>query len=142
MNSLHHRKEGNLRSPATHSQLRYPLYSYRVAFQLFDVPFDFIVGNQTFPAGRYTLDRGPAQGTVTIRSEDCAHAAIGLTQSVSSVVTRENGSLVFHRYGDTYIFSEVWNPGNDGRRLVSPSREKELTVTVGHPHNATVAALR
>jgi len=106
------------------------------------VPFDFIVGNQTFPAGRYTLDRGPAQGTLTIRSEDCAHAAIGLAQSLSSVVTRENGSLVFHRYGDTYILSEVWNPGNDGRRLVSPSREKELTVTVGHPHNATVAALR
>jgi len=106
------------------------------------VPFDFIVGNQTFPSGRYTLDRGPAQGTVTIRSEDCAHAAIGLTQSVSSVVTRENGSLVFHRYGDTYFLSEVWNPGNDGRRLASPSREKELTVTVGHPHNATVAALR
>ena len=106
------------------------------------VSFDFIVGNQTFPAGRYTLDRGPAQGTLTIRSEDCAHAAIGLAQSLSSVVTRENGSLVFHRYGDTYFLSEVWNPGNDGRRLASPSREKELTVTVGHPHNATVAALR
>ena len=106
------------------------------------VPFDFIVGNQTFPAGRYTLDRGPAQGTVTIRSEDCAHAAIALTQPVSSVVTRENGSLVFHRYGGTYFLSEVWNPGNDGRRLLSPSREKELAVTIGHPHNATVAALR
>jgi len=106
------------------------------------VPFDFIVGNETFPAGRYTLDRGPAQGTVMIRSEDCAHTAIALAQTVSSVVPRQNGSLVFHRYGDRYFLSEVWNPGNDGRRLVSPSWEKELAVTIEHPHNATVAALR
>ena len=43
-----------------------------------NVPFDFIVGNQALPAGQYTVDRGPADGIVMIRSADGKNASMVL----------------------------------------------------------------
>ena len=106
------------------------------------IPFDFIVGNQALPAGQYTVDRGPATGTVMIRSADGKRAAIVLAQAVSSAVARDTGSLVFHRYGYTYFLSEVWSPGNDGRKLSPTRRERELAARVATPADATIAARR
>ena len=106
------------------------------------VPFDFNVGTQALPAGQYTLDRGPAPRTMMIRSDDGRRAAIVLTQPMSSVVARHAGKLVFHRYGSTYFLSEVWSPDNDGQKLPTTNRERELAAMRTTPVHATIAAAR
>jgi hypothetical protein len=67
-----------------------------------NVPFDFIVGNRTLPAGQYTVDSGVAFGALMIRSADGKGAAIALARPLYSTVARNEGSLVFHR-SDTRI---------------------------------------
>jgi hypothetical protein len=107
------------------------------------VPFDFIVGSQTLPAGQYTVDRGPAPNTLTIRSDDHKNAtAIALSGAAYAVIERNKGSLVFHRYGRTYFLSEVWNPVSGGHTLPPTSRERELAAKMTAPVNTTVAAVR
>jgi hypothetical protein len=107
-----------------------------------DVPFDFWVGNANMPAGRYLVGRGPASVTAMIQSEDGKNAAIVLTQGKTSVAWHEKGSLVFHRYGNVYILSEIWASGNDGRQLPPTKRENELAKGLAAPPSETVAAVR
>ena len=104
------------------------------------VPFDFNVGTQALPAGQYTLDRGPASRTMMIRSDDGRGAAIVLAQPMFSVVARDAGKLVFHRYGSTYFLSEVWSSGNDGQKLPTTNPERELAAMRATPVHATIAA--
>ncbi len=107
-----------------------------------DVPFDFTAGSQTFQAGRYTVDRGAVPGAVTIRSDDGRKAAIVLTEPASSVNPRDNGSLVFHRYGRAYFLSEIRTPGYEGRRLPPTKSEHEAAASLTAPVATTVAAVR
>ena len=106
------------------------------------VPFDFIVGNRTLPAGQYTVDQGTAPSVMVIRSADRKGTAIVLTHALHSTASRNEARLVFHRYGYTYFLSEVWGPGNDGRQLRTTSRERELAANLSRPDNTTIAALR
>jgi hypothetical protein len=106
-----------------------------------NVPFDFIVGNRTLPAGEYkVMNQGPAPGTVMIRTTDGKGSVILLALPLYSVVARHSGKLVFHRYGDTYFLSEIWGPDNEGRQIPTTNREREL-ATKAAPANTTVAAL-
>jgi hypothetical protein len=107
-----------------------------------NVPFNFIAGTRTLPAGEYTvMTQGPAADTVIIRSADGKGAVIVLAQPLSSVDARHGGKLVFHRYGDTYFLSEIWGPGNDGREIPTTRRERELATKLATPDNTTVATL-
>ena len=106
-----------------------------------NIPFGFVVGGKALPAGHYTVDRGPASGIVTIRSGDGQGAAMVLTVSLYSTVTRDAGRLVFHRYGDTFFLSEVWEPGNDGHQLSPSPRERELEAKLAAPTRTIIAAL-
>lgn len=106
------------------------------------VPFDFKVGNQSFPSGRYEVYRGPTPATVMIRSEDCKKTAIVQVLVDSSSLTPHATSLVFHRYGDTRFLSEIWSPGNLGRRLFPAKQERELAVHLAAPATTSIAAVR
>ena len=107
-----------------------------------DVPFDFSAGNSIMPAGRYQVERGPANGTVTIRSDDGKKAVIVMTLLTTSMARHEQGSLMFHRYGNAYILSEIWTPGNDGRELPTTKRERELAKKLAAPTSETLAAVQ
>jgi hypothetical protein len=108
-----------------------------------NVPFDFIVGTQVLPAGQYTVDSGSLHSTVIIRSNDCMRAAMAVLGSgLRSTATSNRGKLVFHRYGDTYYLTEIWQPGNEGHQLPETSRERELAAKLGAPPRATIAAVR
>jgi len=88
------------------------------------VPFEFVVGNQTFPAGTYEfqslLNSVPGKDTIDIlvvrSTEGRLYQAI-----VTDVVGSEepnNARLVFTRIGDRIFLSEVWEPGKQvGCRL-------------------------
>lgn len=97
------------------------------------VPFEFVVGNQTFPAGTYRfrslLNSVPGRDTIDILevrgTEGLVYQAI-----VTDVVGGEQSNdlkLVFVRRGGRAFLSEVWEPGKAfGCRLHG---HKELVQT-------------
>jgi hypothetical protein len=75
------------------------------------IPFEFNVGNQTLPAGRYefkTLNRQAYGGSIVVRSTDDANAAaIVPAMANDSAGAGDDVGLVFNRYGSTYFLSRI-----------------------------------
>ena len=89
-----------------------------------DVPFEFAVGGESMPSGKYTLNSASSDGRVIlIRSADAKNSAIRLTNAIESK-TRTNSRLVFHRYGQRYFLAEVWKGGDRTGRQLSKSRQE------------------
>ena len=88
------------------------------------VPFDFIVGNQSLPAGDYTVQSmQPTSSALVIRNNDDGKAIMALAGSSRQLKASDNTKLVFHRVGNRYFLSEIWEQGESaGRKLpVSPA---------------------
>ena len=91
------------------------------------VPFDFVAGSRTLPAGQYTVSQSNNWSAIVIRSAAPAAGAVMLTNRVESPGRQEIGKLVFHRYGDRYFLSEVWGTDRStGSQLPKPAQEREL----------------
>jgi hypothetical protein len=95
-----------------------------------DIPFEFRVAANILPAGPYTVRVQPASGLVSLQSMEREAAAMILTHGVGGgYKIPEKGSLVFHRYGDTYFLSRVWSGGYaTGRELPTSKAERELAA--------------
>lgn len=73
------------------------------------VPFDFIIGNKTFPAGKYSIGRSPNDalgGPLLIRSADGKTSAFFNPTTVESAQNDE-AKLVFRHEGDKYFLAEI-----------------------------------
>jgi hypothetical protein len=86
-----------------------------------NIPFEFSVGNEVLPAGEYTI-RHVAQTALVIRSVDCRVAQIFSTIGAQASATRNESTLVFHRYGNEYFLSTIWTAGNAAGHELSKSR--------------------
>ena len=90
------------------------------------VPFEFVVGNQTFPAGDYRfrslLNSVPSEATIDVlevRSTE-GHLYRAIVTDVVSGEQPNNLKLVFTRSDGRAFLSEVWEPGKKaGCRLQS-----------------------
>jgi len=94
-----------------------------------NIPFDFIVGGKTLPAGDYTVEpnRRDSHKVWLVQSRDGRTSALFTTMPVRSRDTQEKTSLVFNKYGDQYFLSQIWTAGgNSGRELLMPRQEREL----------------
>jgi mono/diheme cytochrome c family protein len=88
-----------------------------------DVPYPFIVGSTTLPAGTYTLSSSANSLRIVLRSESGP-------QITQLIITRlggpseflQEGSMVFERSEKGRVLSEVWMPGSDGLLLHSISK--------------------
>jgi hypothetical protein len=73
------------------------------------IPFDFIIGNQTFPAGKYSFGRSTNDalgGPLLIRSADGKTSGFFFpTTEVSA--QHDEGKLVFRHEGDKYFLAEI-----------------------------------
>jgi hypothetical protein len=99
-----------------------------------NVPFDFVVRNQHFDAGTYSVSVSRAQGTLLIRGEDNGSATFTLSYAAQRAKAERYPTLVFNRYGDHYFLSQVWPAGSDGGRQLSRSKmEEELASRTGKP---------
>lgn len=91
-----------------------------------NVPFEFIVGDKALPAGEYAVSTIGTGEALAIQSTDPNRNAVRL----SNAVTRrgeKSGALVFHRYGETYFLSQVWERGeSQGRQLLKSSQERAI----------------
>ena len=97
--------------------------------RVINIPFSFIVGEKTLPAGEYTVEpnRKDSDNVWLVQSKEGHASALFSTNTVRASETQEEARLVFHRYGGQYFLSQIWTPGgNTGRQLLMPRLESQL----------------
>ena len=124
-----------------------PLYAISSSLTA-NIPFDFMVGNKTLPAGSYKVGRPNTAGMLVIQSADHRGSAFFLAHFVSAKSGQDNSAkLIFNRYGDQYFLSQVWSgEETDGRGLIKSRREREVAKgnqakNASEPEVVFVAAL-
>jgi uncharacterized protein (DUF58 family) len=107
-----------------------------------NIPFDFIIGGKTLPAGEYTINTARNQPAVLIfRNVQAKASAQALTDVVETKTGKGANKLVFHRYGTQYFLSSVWGADDRvGRGLSKSKLERELIAGVERPAVEVVAA--
>jgi hypothetical protein len=111
---------------------------------LVNVPFDFIAGKMTLPAGEYRVQK-PADdsGVLLIQRTDRGASAMVLCFAAQINAPQTQSKLIFHRYGDRYFLSQVWVAGHvRGRQLPESDKEKELALAARNeaPDQVTIIA--
>ena len=93
-----------------------------------NIPFDFVAGNMTLPAGEYSIKvTAPERTLLLIDRKDAAASAFMNTNPVVKTEMQTESKMIFNRYGDRYFLSEVWTAGNSrGRQLSKSRREMEM----------------
>jgi hypothetical protein len=103
-----------------------------------DIPFAFTVANDTLPPGRYTVTRMSETALVIFNTHK--QGTVVLTTKAEGRPLESTGKIVFHRYGDAYFLSEVWNAtSGTGRKVFQSRAEQELR---GKKTEMEIAVLR
>ena len=108
------------------------------------VPFDFTLGTRNLPAGDYTVSAFASTAVVSARN-DARSGDSALTLSIREIKVGAPGrtSLVFHRYGDQYFLSQIWQGESRVGRIIpmSPTeREVSKRASVRQLENVTILA--
>jgi len=93
-----------------------------------NVPFDFIVGKTTLPAGHYTIQSfGNSGKMLHIRGSWPEPGIYVLAIDTASTRVAPQSQLVFNRYGSRYFLSQIVVQGsNGGHQLMRSQRELEM----------------
>ncbi|PYS92417.1 MAG: hypothetical protein DMF64_09030 [Acidobacteria bacterium] len=104
-----------------------------------NVPFDFVVGKKTLPAGQYTIKRLVRDNDklLLVQSTDGRTAQSIQTSVVETNAATAAAQLKFHRYGDKYFLFQVWTPGTQTGRELPKSRLEQITIRELAQSNAT-----
>ena len=109
-----------------------------------NIPFDFSVGSEKLPAGKYWISRAQQSNgdtVVQIMSTDLHSNLARFTIPVLASNPAKESSLVFRRYGDEYFLAEIWPVGSEtGRELPKSRAERELARKVQDSGVAAVNA--
>ncbi|HEY5885878.1 MAG TPA: hypothetical protein VIT88_14405 [Pyrinomonadaceae bacterium] len=90
-----------------------------------NIPFEFAVGDQTLPAGKYRINRSLGNA-LTIQAREPAVVVNRLTNEIQARKDK-TARLVFHRYGNRYFLAEVWTgTGDVGRQLLKSRQERAI----------------
>ncbi len=74
-----------------------------------DIPFQFYVGSQTLPAGKYRLlSVSTDSPTVIFKLESENRRGFMLQMQTLEARAQDGAKLIFHRYGNRYYFAEAW----------------------------------
>jgi hypothetical protein len=91
-----------------------------------NVPFPFVVENQTMKPGDYMIEK-IANGRLRIQSRDGETSASFLAMPKEGKKTADAAHFIFRRYGSEYFLATIWTPGqNVGWEVLEGSREQEL----------------
>lgn len=92
------------------------------------IPFDFVIGDKTMSAGRYSVSTEMQDhSALLVRNMKLNSAAVRLSDQIQSRSNKNNARLIFHRYGQTYFLAEVWQGGNSsGWSLHASKAERRL----------------
>ena len=110
------------------------------------IPFDFVAGEKTLPAGTYRVEpvRRDSYTAWEIRSTTGRAGAVVMTSALGGGAETESG-LVFHKYADTYVLAQVLPSGDlAGRSVIQTRRGRSMSETAAgegrRPEAVTVAA--
>ncbi len=82
------------------------------------IPFEFVAGGRTLPAGDYVLDiQGIAPSVVSLQNRDTYVTAAVPTISVQNRANEGQAKLVFQRFGNRHFLSQVWYGESRGREI-------------------------
>jgi hypothetical protein len=93
------------------------------------IPYAFVVGNDTLPAGQYTirLSDDTNLNLFVVRSTNGRTAAFFQTRDVQANEPPRRTELVFDKIGDTYFLSQIWLTGSKlGVELEKSKAEQKL----------------
>jgi hypothetical protein len=93
-----------------------------------NVPFNFSVGNKSFPAGAYDIGTISSDSRVLLlQARDSKSSMMVGSNAAEASKSADRTKLVFNRYRDQYFLAEIWTEGaTRGHHLPKTSREKEL----------------
>jgi hypothetical protein len=93
-----------------------------------DVPFDFIVGDKTIPAGHITAHGVTADmaGPLSIRNRDQGELALRVGRRVLGTDDSDQCKLIFHKYGNHYYLAQVWIPDRQAWEVMKSKEERSL----------------
>ena len=97
---------------------------------LVNIPFNFTVGEQALPAGKYVIrrNRKDTDAVWVIQNKESGQTAMLLTRPVQANETQEDAKFVFRKYDDLFFLSEFWVAGtNTGREINVTSQERALS---------------
>ena len=98
-----------------------------------DIPFNFVVGNKTYPAGTYDVGSIDIRNsrTLLLKARDGNASAMINSNAAESLTPANQTKLIFNRYGNQYFLSQVWvNGARLGHQLPKSSREKEIAKDI------------
>ena len=104
-----------------------------------EIPFNFVVGQKTLPAGEYQIFPGNKvnKDILWIKKLDSRAAANMITFGRNAKRQQAGPYLVFNRYGSQYFLSQVWTELDQvGRQAPKSAAEKEL-IQAGGPKPAS-----
>jgi hypothetical protein len=88
------------------------------------IPFEFTVGNKTFPAGSYSLVRTPP-GFVILRDSRAHPVAVAITRSVQGYTAPAAPKLDFYVVDGRHVLGRVWQEDElYGDELFRPKDER------------------
>ncbi len=111
-----------------------------------NIPFDFMVGREKLPAGKYTVETAGDLNTVIVRNWKAKRAAGSISRALQ-VRAGSKPQLVFHRYGDQYFLAKVISdtsgielPKTKAEREAAKARRDLLAMKDAEPEIITVSA--
>ena len=107
-----------------------------------DVPFGFVAGDATMPAGQYTVGVSAASVTVALAGPGLQTHFL-ISNSDYSEPSSERPELIFHQYGNQYFLEEIRTP-TGSRELPMSHMEIEVkkTASAGSASEKIVLAMR
>ena len=95
-----------------------------------NIPFEFSAGTTTFTPGMYRIKR-MAGSLLTLTNSDGKSVILDAPVMAGSGDERAGERIVFNKYGDQYLLSEIWLSVDSGRRVTTERKaEKSERVEI------------
>jgi hypothetical protein len=91
------------------------------------IPFEFSAGERVWPAGEYTvsfLNATSSNRVLRLTRKDGRSLVIQTHDVIGNV--RDEGRLVFRRYGEKYFLSQAWLPADNTGLDIAKSRAEKV----------------
>ena len=89
-----------------------------------NIPFAFVVGKDSFPAGEYEVLGQIGSSTIWIKSSNGAKVITGFAIPYRERKVASDSALVFNRYGDDYFLAKVLLAGWQDSKVFNKSRRE------------------
>jgi hypothetical protein len=110
------------------------------------VPFDFVVGGHTMPAGDYMVSTSGNGGLLVVRNLAGGIQPTFITTYAADGPLAGNAAFfTFNRYGGDYFLAKIWDGSAAQGRAIpksSTEREKAKSASMGKPEVVMVLARR